>query len=1267
MRRLLLLFSLLFTIGLVTSNHYYGSDLTPHPEKTIEGDNYDKAWNKVDSLEKRGLPKSALEVVNTIYRAAKNSGNQPQIVKCLIHQLKFADQHEENAFNKGLENFQKEISNSSPPLKNVLNSALGELYWWYYQHNRWRILQRTTVDQPDSADIETWDLKKIAETAESYYLASLENETELKNTPTKEFGAVLSLSINTAELRPSLYDLLAHRAIEFLANGEAGLSTPFENFKMDGTYLKPHWEFALLNIPQPNDPHDFNYRAISIMQNLTKIHKDNIPALIDIELIRLQFVKRLIPSTPANESIYYETLSKLKSRHSNDPPVTRVAFEMAQFHAQKGGEYNPLVGSRYKWERKKALDLCREQIDKFPESYGAKQCKDLSIDLLAKELTTQTEKAYPANKPILAFLKFRNLEKVHVKILREKNIIAFKDKRLSTEEWLDYYNKLEIIHKKTVNVPQDGDLQLHGTELDLPALSLGRYILLVSEKDDFRSSNLISYSDFFVSNISYLTRNTKSGNQDVFVNERSSGEPISKVKIAVYSQNYDYSKRSNNHQHKKDFVTDENGTTTLEDLGRSSSFNAVLTYKGDTLAPENSFQVYRRNPNDQERKVTHYFTDRAIYRPGQTIHFKGIVLGSRDRDHRVITNEKLKVQFYDVNGQVISELDLKTNEFGTFHGSFAAPSGGLNGQMRIQDTYGSKSVQVEEYKRPKFEITFNQIEGAYKINQNVEVTGNLKSFSGVNLDGAEVKYSIYRTTQYRTMYWYLSSYWSPSRQRQEISKGTITTQSDGTFKIDFKALGDEAPSKNYYPYYQFNVEITATDITGESHSATQTVYVSKKSLNLSASVGKLHEKNEKLSFPVSTTNLNGKFLETDVTLKIYKIKGEDRLLRFSDAARPDTHLLSKEEFIKLFPHDRYEKTQKPEQTEVYDTTFTSSDGGKFEFDIPDSWQSGNYAVVLEAKDPFGEDVNSRNEFLLFDQKSKTPTEHIFFDALFPKSRVEVGEKLPIVLYAADKATIRYEIEVDREIVKSELIRLKNEQKTIFIDVPERYRGNFHVHLTTIRENSIFQESRTIVVPFTNKMLDIEFSSFRDKLLPGEKETYNITIKSKKGEAVNAELLTSMYDASLDQFTPHYWSFFPHRAIHYSQPPGYSESFGVGYGRSLNFFKFPNRNTPSKVYERLYWFDYSYGRYGQNITFIDGIKVRGSANLPRQAMAMDMEEISGGVPMQKGDVQYETKGFSRKMPAVLTPESDNDQVNPEPELQIRKNLNETAFFYPDLTH
>jgi len=1271
------------------------SDLDAQNKKPLliyaKGEIYKADWTIVDSLEQNGLTKSAIAEVEKVVEKAKKENNHEQIIKALMIKAKLQAYVEEDAFISTLKELTNEADKASYPLNPLLHSIIAESYWRYYQQNRWKFHNRTTTINFDNSDIATWDLKKITEATTKHYLLSVQNIDSLKRTPVETFSEII-ITDSVSYYRPFLYDFLAHRAADFFINEEPNITKPVYAFVIDSVnYLSSCQDFSQLEI-NTKDSSSLKFYGLQILQNLTLNHltDSNPTALIDLELKRLKFVKSNA-IFENSDTLYYKALSLLYAKFSEHPTSTEIIYELAKVHQKRGNTYKPLESEENKWELQKARNMCLNAIKKFPKTYGADLCRTLENQIRYKSLNVVIEKVNTPNIPFRTNITFKNLNTVHFKLVQ----IDFDQYRkwnrgIDREERLKNITNSKVVKDWNLDLKNEGDFQQHSGEIKMNGLPLGFYVLLTSSSSAFiYKDHAVAITPFWVSNLSYLTRRNEREEIEFFAMDREKGNPLKGVKAKLYYEKYNYTFRKYEWKSLGTKTTDADGFFKVTSSTDYRNFYADFSLGNDRLNTQDAYYQYRHRENNESHIKTVFFTDRAIYRPGQTVHFKGIVLEIDSKNNNKIkTNFKSTVTLYDANSQKVSNLKLTTNEFGTFSGSFIAPNNGLNGQMYIGDTHGSKYFSVEEYKRPKFEVKFEPIKGTYKLEEEVNVVGTAKTYSGAALDEAEVNYRVVRNASFPYWCFYRWGYWPQSAQ-MEIENGTTTTDDNGEYKIDFIAKSDKLVNKKFSPTYSYTIYADVVDINGETHSSTAYVYVGYKALNISIGIPEKVNKNSVDTFDFSTTNLNGEPEAAKGNVKVWALKMPNKYYRTSLWTKGDKKYIAKEAYLKEFPLDVYEDENNKYKWErgakIYDHNFDTEKKKSIRLYHFPEWESGVYVLEAITKDKYGQEVKEVKYFTVFGEFEKhIPINEIgWFTPI--KKRGEPGEKAEFLIGSiAKNVKVMFEIEHKNKVVKKERIDLSEQQKKITIPILEKYRGNFQVHFTFVKHGRQFTYSSQITVPHTNKMLDIEFETFRNKLLPGQKEEWKIKIKGKKGEKVAAEMVATLYDASLDAFRPNYWGldvlYYDYSKRSWQSNSSFStansELIAYDWNKGLTGLK-------TKNYDRLNKFGFNYGiRYGYgNRMFKSGAVLQDSYDMDE---VVEMEEFQVSTKEKSKNSRYEKKAaplessIKKSETETITTglidgkdaEQNNQQTRGESDkdfeqVKARKNFAETAFFYPHL--
>ena len=1250
---------------------------------------YAKDWQKVDSLSNLGQPQSALEIVNHIYNETKSSGLTSQFVKATIYRMKLEADFQEDFYQTAIERTKAEIKQAKAPEKQILSSVLAELYWRYFQNNRWNILNRSETVGLVPDDMAAWDARKLVSACMENYAQSLSDKDLLKKTAISSFSEILIKQDDSEKFRPTLFDFLAHRAIDFYSSNDAGLTRPANTFSMNSAdFLKTSSGFGVLTLISPDD-FSFEFQALKLYQEVVNLHlSDTDPtALIDADLERLSLVHEK-SSLPEKDSLYLAALEQMGTRYKNHPSSTEISYKIALQLNNENEAIEPYsdettenqsISPSKKWNKKRAVEICKSAIALFPESFGAKNCRSLLENIQQPSLSITASNAIIIGKPSLALVTYQNVPKVYFRLLKIDPEANRKVLGEATEPRLDTYRAMKPETSWDQSLPDDGDYRSHSTEMKIQALPAGYYVLLASSDASFPASKaVITSNGFWVSNISYITSNNN-GTTEVMVLHRETGQPMTGVKVQVFYRDYNSNTRKWDSNAGDTYQSDQTGFISIQPrrIDRvNDNFYLVFKSKDDQLFTDSYFSTYSNPENEpQTYSHTHFFTDRSIYRPGQTIYFKGIVLERKADDVKIKSKFNTEVTLYDTNGQVVSKQNLTTNDFGSFAGSFTAPQNVLTGSMSIRCETGSTEIRVEEYKRPKFEVTFDPVKGSYKLGETITVKGKAMAYAGNSISDGKVKYRVTRSDSYP---YFCGNYrYFPHLATMEIANGETQTSSDGSFEIVFKALPDSSVKRKLQPVFAYTVYTELSDLNGETHSNETSVSVGYQALLVKTNLVDEINLQKGFQFSLSTTNLNGEKEKATGTITIYKLRKPNQVLYSRKWQRPDRFTMTKSEFEKEFPGEVYDKEDDATTWNKEETAFSAN----FSTPTDSIFKSGNvlnagiYRIEIKTKDAFGEEVLYQKQFSAFQPQSTKAEAVSPITATLLTPTAEPGQDALFLIGApVKKASIIYEIVHKNEVVSRETLSLNNEQKLICIPVKEEYRGNFSINLTMVRNNRSFLISKLITVPYTNKKLDIQFATFRNKLLPGQDEEWQITLRDSKGDKAAGELLASMYDASLDAFIPHDWTFNVFNSYYGRRPwRDDNQCFGTDIGNQFYYPEIEFR-TREHLYDQLYWFGFGDGYSGGRMRRImksgimEVVQEEAVFNVVEEMpefqthsqsklMISDEQVASASIVKYTAPVVADSIEDNATLPLKKTTESKL--------IQIRKNLNETAFFYPQL--
>lgn len=1245
-------------------------------------ESFESLWQKVEKLENNALTKSALKVVNTISEKAKKENVPPQIIKSLLYSSKYALTLEEDAQLKIVNAFKEEITQVDFPTKNVLESYLAAMYWQYFQQNRYQFYNRTNTDvKVDSIDFRTWDVTTLFEEISIHFEKSLENASKLKTTPVSDFDAILHRQKGSEDYRPTLFDLLAQKALTFYTTNENSITRPADKFEIDNPeFLCDGRTFTQLSISTTDDT-SLQATALCIYQQLLTLH---LPAehpyrFAEVDLQRLQFVYQNAVFEDKDQH-YLEVLKNAASAEKGKPASSLYNYKIAVLLYQQGNTYQPKTNEEEnRWKTKAALELCEQVIKELPESRGAEKCIALKTQILVSSLQLTTERHVPVNQAARLLVTYKNYDGLRLSARR------ITEKQWNTlqalypeEKKLAFIQKLTITKTWEATLKNENDYQSHSTEIKVPALENGQYILLAEPKET--KDKTFAYAQLQVTDLALVETQTET-HQDFQVVDRNNGKPMAGAKLTFnYRLNYDGKRLS------KTFISDKTGIVSIKRAEKEwSDVSITIAHKNNT-ALYADYYIYRGY--DQNMPGPSYpcflFTDRSIYRPGQPLYFKGIALKRTQENSSVLVNTTVSVALKDVNGQVVKTTDFTTNDYGSFSGEFILPSNGLTGQFSIQvsstdyNVSGYTSFSVEEYKRPKFETTFKPITETYKVNDSVTVTGTATAYAGSSITDAKVTYRVKRSVYYPRWYYWRYAYRNTSTQ--EIAHGETKTDGSGNYFINFKALPDNTTDKKYLPTFNYEVTADVTDINGETHSTKTFVTVGYHTLTATMSLANPLDKDAKdQNLIISTNNLNGQFVPAKGRVQMYKLKAPDQVLRPRRWAAPDYAGFTKAEFKKLYPHDAFndehDSSTWEKGTLVWESDFDTGSATELALGNIKKWFSGKYVLELTTEDKFGQEVKDVLETTLYSPNDKKLADNQLFTITTDKDTYKPEDETKVTLFSnAENIAVTVTIEKNHKVIDTKIIRLNKNSESFTVPVTKEDIGGFTISYSYAVYNHFESGTLNIQVPYPSTDLQIETLTFRDKLQPGTDETWSFKIKGAKGDKVTAELLASMYDASLDTFRGHFWNFNP------LIKPTYYSNRRINEGRCFTISSFDSyQDNESYSYsnpsfDSFNWFGFYFGNNIRIRGYASGVNRMMKKGAPGATTEMTMNEmdiseaLEGKVAGVAVGEDFESQAPSEQSKAILPSTESQENKNLETDtgkVQIRKNLQETAFFFPQL--
>ncbi len=1226
-------------------------------------DPYKQEWKTIDSLDRQGLYQSALEAVDRLYARTVRDNQPSQMVKTLIYKTRYIQQLKEDGMAEAILALRAETDKAAFPAQAVLQSFLGELFFSYLENNRYMIQNRTTIADFRPDDLKTWSMEQLAAESARYFLASVQHQG-LESVPIRQFDAVTTGAKLTDELRPTLFDFLAHRAIDHFSNDRGYLTAPVYRFRLEQEQAFAAAPDFVKHAFQTRDTTSFHHRAVLLFQQLLRLRspENSLAAFLDANLKRLRFAHEH-STLPHKDSLYKAALQAALQRYPREALTADYRFALAEQVFQDGQDYNPKMDEDVKkWAWKEALAICETAIREHPGTPGAYQCEMLKSSILSKDLSLEAEQVSVPGQPVLVSVGYKNLSKAYIKVVPLKWTDRDRFERWETTKDLEWLNKIKPVQQLSLNLKDPGDYRNHRTETALKGLVPGYYALIISDNDKFRfKENAAGFLTFQVSGIGFLSRNTQDSDAEFVVVDRLIGAPMPGVKAEFFQTEYDWMRRERKSGKTGEAMSDADGFVRAE-ASESRNFEVVFSKGNDRLNSENTYSSYRYFIHRSMDMRTHFFLDRAIYRPGQTVYFKGLAILANEKSMpSIMADQQVTVSLRDANGQEVAKQEFKTNRYGTFHGSFQAPEGGLLGMMSIQSSVGGQAhyFQVEEYKRPRFEVVMAPLEEKVALGDEITVKGKAQAYAGSAVDGAKVQYRVVRQVFYP---WRWGWGWRGgfmNQEEMELANGETATDENGGFSVTFTAVPDPTASKKWQPAFRYSVYADVTDINGETRSGEKSLQLAWQSLLASVNVPEGIDRSAPPSLVISTTNLDGQKVPAQGTVTLERLQSPGRALVDRLWEAPDMPVLSREVFVKTFPQLPYQEEHLPEnlkaEAQVWQGSFNTAQSDALPLNFA-GLPAGRYLLSLRTADAAGNPIESKHWFTLFDSESREVPAHTIFWQARPKPAYQPGENFSLPIAAtAGPMHVLIEWEQDFKTLEKSRWQQPGAWYDITRSIGESDRGGFFVQTTAVRFNRVFSQQQFINVPWSNKELKVEYATFRDKLLPGQQEEWRIKISGPAGERVAAEMVAAMYDASLDAFVPHNWSLNLYPTFSGSSMRLQPGLFGSSTARmhSSNQWNKSPKEGPSRVYRRLNWMGGYPGMYSMTLRG----KAMGVEAMPAAAMA----EGAAPPPPPPGMAVEEIAlaDSSVDAPQVAEPPA------PPPPPGLRTNLKETVFFLPDL--
>ena len=704
--------------------------------------------------------------LNAIEEKASKDKNQTQLLKAWLYRQNImqitVEEDPDQAFIQYIETKVGQLDEAHDAL---LHEEIAKAYANYLDGNDWRINENLPIDGDISkVEMKYWDKESFKTRINQYYSEALKPVEALKKAKTADFMVLYENKNNNEdhiEYEASLFEFMFHRVANYYQEQADADDVEGET---DAWWL-PAKDFVKADLGVTDNPLN---KCLKIYQDLIayNLKEKNEDVLIYNDFKRFGFVNSIL----GKDAKYQAAMEDLKAQHKDNPLSAEITSLIAR--SMMNQYESNSEDSTYFDNYKKAKAMCEEAIAKFPKSQGAKNCQGLIKRIEEPQIDITLNSVQLPNEAIPAVLEYKNTTAPYYRIVKvsEKELKKLSDMRKA--DLLNELNKKMSVEEQELNLPGETDYRQHSTLIALPALEEGIYYLTATTKQGIKSEDKTLVINFQVSNLGFIT-DQKDDKMTVVTVDRKTGKTMEGVTVELYRREWDYKAREYKTTILATMKSDKNGRAVLDGKVKSdNSFSINLRKGDDNLLSYNYFHLYERYRNANETYSTKLFTDRAIYRPGQTVYFQGITTRRQGEDVSLVHNYNENVSFRDANWQEISSARFTTDEYGSFSGSFVIPTDRLNGVFHLNANQGNATIRVEEYKRPTFEVTFEKPKEQYKLNQEVTVHGDVKAYAGFGLDDVEYSYRVVRKTSFPWRCWW---WWYPTVEDEQIRARPMPT------------------------------------------------------------------------------------------------------------------------------------------------------------------------------------------------------------------------------------------------------------------------------------------------------------------------------------------------------------------------------------------------------------------------------------------------------------------------------------------------------------
>ena len=1133
----------------------------------MQAQTYDNLWKELEVLERKDLPKSVISEAMKIYDKAKAEQNVPQMMKAYLTAMQYRSLLTPDSLKVDMNGLEQWASQTgSVEDKAILYSILGEM----------------TMPA---------DVKK----GFGYLQASLKDKDRLLLIPVEKLRPMVRVGeASKRYFRDNLYNLLARRAIQIMqqyrwqaaAKANQTNSLPADMTDMD--------QFVTYQFVPVSDC-DLTAAVMQTYQSLLKAYDTETERegwlLTGIDA--LNYLYRNFSGNFSND-VCQQELRKWIHTYPAVKTVPEAYLALAQF-------------LQYQNNQVERLRIVREGIAGYPRYEGINQLKNIEKEILNASLSLEIATAYPGEQQSVK-VNYKNLTGITLQLYKVNLPVTSAVLQNRTTHFESKYARLQ--REEHFSLKPTTDYLNIDTTLTIQAPQAGIYFLkaVPDGKKGVSDGTLMN-----VTALKTIYRPLPDGTLELVVVDAVSGQPVSEAEVTIYTE------KGGGYSPQQTYQADKQGTLKLDFLNSNKYWYNAHTAADNAMPILNLWKNDYYYKESKRKEVLQLFTDRSIYRPGQTVYVSGLAYEMEKDSTRVLADKKYTVSLYDANNNETGKVEVRTNGFGSFSGQFVLPSPCLTGYFSLRAADTSVSFKVEEYKRPTFDVTFEPVKVEYQVGDSIEVVGMAKTFAGAPVQNARVHYNISRSYAW---------FWRFMGRGSARWEGEAMTDADGKFSVPVHFEIDSDRRESPLWYYTYNIQADVTDGAGETQQANLSLPLGSTSMVLN--MDNLPDnlvKEKKLEIKLTAMNLSGEPVDTPVTYQVVEME-----------------------------------EQKDGQEKEGRKVLTGTVEANKSF-IPEAiyaLPSGNYRLKLSAKDTQGRECTASKNFLLFSLNDKRPP--FVITDWFYQDGLEFDAASPATVYIGSSEKnvyLLYDVFAGNKRLESKHIQLSDSVVSFRFPYKKEYGDGILVSMAFVKDGRLYSHNARIMKPAPEKKLQLKWTTFRDKLRPGQQEEWKLTVLYPDGSPAEAEMLATMYDASLDKiYSAHKLDFGVD--FHYVVPLTY---WNTSYMRNAYLYvDFPLKRLRAVPLEYSELIIPSTGRmeamvvgYGGSprATLAGALKIRGrsAANA-----VMNQEAVTDMV------LQEEMVETSAQEKVEM---GSSEELAETGDIQIRENFAETAFFYPQL--